>query len=54
MVRNHSLFGIPSVEGWAEIKKAMGDWKPPMALTCDLNVHAGARQTSPSMSCHHQ
>ncbi len=41
MVSDHSLFRSESAYEEAEIKKAMGDWKPPMALTCNLNVHDG-------------
>jgi len=53
MVRNHSLFRTESAYEEAETKKAMGDWKPPMALTSNSNVYDGIGQTSPSMFCHH-
>jgi hypothetical protein len=53
MVRNHSLFRTESAYELAETKKAMGAWKPPMALTSHSNVYDGTRQTSPSMFCHH-
>jgi len=53
MVRNHSLFGTESAYEEAETKKAMGDWKPPMALTSNSNAYDGTGQTSLFMFCHH-
>jgi hypothetical protein len=53
MVRNHSLFRTESAYEETETKKAMGDWKPPMALTSHSNDYVGTRQTSPSIFCHH-
>jgi hypothetical protein len=44
------LYTLPKTE----IKKAMGAWKPPMALTSNLNIHANAGQTSSMFSQHHQ
>jgi hypothetical protein len=54
MVRNHSLFRAESAYEEAETKKAMGDWKPPMAVIFNSNIHDGTGQTSLSMFCHHQ
>src|SRR4030042_218346 len=55
MVRNHSLFRTESAYEEAETKKAMGDWKPPMALIFNSYSYDGIGQTSLSMFAqHHQ
>jgi hypothetical protein len=53
MVRNHSLFRTDSAYEEAETKKAMEDWKPPMAFTFNSSIHDGTGQTSLFMFCHH-
>ncbi|MBM4322967.1 MAG: hypothetical protein FJ115_05330 [Deltaproteobacteria bacterium] len=53
MVIDHSLLLNSSADEKAEIKKAMGAGKPPMAFTFNLNIDYGTGQTSASLFSQH-